>query len=250
MIKPKINPCILYIKPNDGSLTDIETSFVLNTWDKLKGIPLVMIAPGEEKKSFEGFNGRLMAPVYRWYIDPKHFESRESYSLMTTSSWFWEKLQALGYTHALFCYKDCWVFGDGEELKFWCSLGYGFIGAPHFEDYDYMKNPTSFINSMNGGFCLRDVKINLQASRIVEAVYPGLTERGHDDVFMCHLLHNMRERMPDPITAASFAWEQGGFYLQQLIISDRPFGVHDPFAYEDQYPEEIIREIKSAVNIK
>jgi hypothetical protein len=223
-----IKPVILYI---DNTESSFDKGFNSHNMERLKGVPLKVIRP----KKYS----HLPADIY---LDDRHFESRESYSTMTTSSWFYEQFGE--YSHCLFLYNDCWIFGDTRELEFWCKLDYSFIGAPHFKDFNYLKNPDELQHNMNGGLCLKNIRDCIDGFTYFERHYPHIKEKGHDDVFTSQLFRNLNFRMPQPLTAARFSWEQGAVKLGQLCKGYLPFGLHDPLQYKDQYPESILSLIR------
>ncbi|MCK9305285.1 MAG: DUF5672 family protein [Bacteroidales bacterium] len=59
-------------------------------------------------------------------FDPSFFKGKEGYNRLMFSPLFYEKF--LDYQYILIYQADGYVFRD--ELEYWCSLGYDYIGAP------------------------------------------------------------------------------------------------------------------------
>lgn len=83
-----------------------------------------------------------------------YFTSVVGYNRLCLSRSFYECF--LGYDYMLIYQLDAWVFND--ELSYWCSLGYDYIGAPWFflskEEHKYTKRVRGV---GNGGFSLRKI---------------------------------------------------------------------------------------------
>jgi hypothetical protein len=169
------------------------------------------------------------------------FKDLKTYSQLFNRSELWKILLGMGYTHSLVYQPDCYLYGNDDELEFWCKLGYAFIGSPHFKGFDWEKNPNELIpNSMNGGFSLRDVKAHYEVAKHLEETLPNFSEiETHEDVHWCNVFKHFGYRMPDPLTAARFAWEHGAKTLYPAIGENLPFGTHNPFKYSHHYPEHL-----------
>ena len=175
-------------------------------------------------------------------FDDYYFLSIITYSQLMESSHFWERF--LDYTHTLIFQPDCYLLGDVNELEFWCKLNYFFIGAPHFKDYSYEKNPYSLQNTLNGGFSLRNIKQHYDICKELER--QGFDHRkcqAHEDTFWIQMAHKFGMRLPDPLTAARFGWEQGGIALEYICDGEKPFGLHAPFKYLEQNPDWLIKAL-------
>lgn len=225
----KIKPVIIYI---DNTYRSLNVGFNQRTQTQLDGVPWKVIRP----QKYRDLAHDILLPNH-------HFESREAYSLMVTSSWFYRLFEE--YTHALFLYNDCFILGDTKELEFWCMLDFGFIGAPHFKNFNYEENPFELQDTMNGGLCLRNIRDCIDIFSFFEKKYPEVTNRGHDDVFNSQLFRQCNIHMPSPLIAAKFSWECGGVRLHQLTRGILPFGIHDPTRYINQHSD----EIKQILNI-
>lgn len=87
-------------------------------------------------------------------FDPGYFDSTAHYSDLCFSEEFY--LRFKDYEYMLICQTDAWVFRD--ELDYWCSLGYDYIGAPIYFPYNKKRFTHIFYGIGNGGFCLRRIE--------------------------------------------------------------------------------------------
>lgn len=102
----------------------------------------------EEIVSQEGYH------VYAELFDKGYFDSTAHYSDLCFSEEFY--LRFSKYEYMLICQTDAWVFRD--ELDYWCSKGYDYIGAPIYFPYNERKFTHVFFGIGNGGFCLRKIQ--------------------------------------------------------------------------------------------
>lgn len=83
------------------------------------------------------------------YFDSSFFENIQGYNKLMLSNNFYSRFKK--YKFILIYQLDAFVFRD--ELKYWCSQKYDYIGAP------WIGNTGSFEKVGNGGFSLRRTKI-------------------------------------------------------------------------------------------
>lgn len=133
----------------------------------LKHYPIVFIAPNGLDLSIY----RDIVPNCKYqYFAKKFFASINGYNSLMLSKVFYYHF--LSYDYILIYQLDAFVFKD--ELKYWCDLGYDYIGSPWKvgENIDFIeslrksKNPyfwlinqfrdLGFDFSGNGGFSLRN----------------------------------------------------------------------------------------------
>ncbi len=84
------------------------------------------------------------------FFNDSHFKSIQSYSKLMLSSEFYQRFS--DYEYILIYQLDGWVFRD--ELNYWCSKGYDYIGAPWFK----LNSKEMITPSGNGGVSLRKVQ--------------------------------------------------------------------------------------------
>ena len=87
------------------------------------------------------------------FFDKGYFDSTAHYSDLCLSEEFY--LRFRDYEYMLICQPDAWVFRD--ELDYWCSQGYDYIGAPIYFPFNKKKFTRIFYGVGNGGFSLRRI---------------------------------------------------------------------------------------------
>jgi hypothetical protein len=92
------------------------------------------------------------------FVNPKWLASYPMFNRLKVNPLLYRSNRA--YEYILFYELDAWVFKN--ELDYWCSKGYDYIGAPWFEGWDKAKNDAKFLGIGNGGFSLRKVKSHLK----------------------------------------------------------------------------------------
>lgn len=108
---------------------------------------------------------KTVAPIFDVvFIDPIWQSSIEKYNKLKLSRFFYKLFN--GYEFLLTYELDAFVFKD--ELLFWCSKGYDFIGAPWFVGYENATN--KFLGVGNSGFSLRKVNTMKKA---IKKIYIG-----------------------------------------------------------------------------
>ena len=98
---------------------------------------------------------RLFFPELKIERFPAHFfRSIRDYSNLLLSEGFYERFSAFEWM--LVCQLDAWGFRD--ELEYWCSKGYEYIGAPFVQKYGKVEQ----VVVGNGGFSLRKISAMLR----------------------------------------------------------------------------------------
>ncbi|MDF7810192.1 DUF5672 family protein [Hymenobacter sp. YC55] len=98
------------------------------------------------------------------FIDPKWQASIAAYNKLKLSKYFYKLFRRYNY---LLTYElDCFIFRD--ELDYWCSQGYDYIGAPWFEGLSNAKPDAAIVGVGNSGFSLRNIQT---ARRILNKIY-------------------------------------------------------------------------------
>lgn len=111
----------------------------------------------EYRKIVEGEHGTLRTE----FFDKGYFDSTSHYSELCFSEAFY--LRFKGHDYMLICQTDAWVFRD--ELDYWCSQNYDYIGAPIYFPYNEKRFTRIFFGIGNGGFCLRKISHCLKVVR-------------------------------------------------------------------------------------
>ena len=91
------------------------------------------------------------------YFENSFFENITGYNRLMLSLEFYKRF--IKYEYMLLYQLDAYVFKD--ELDYWCTQGYDYIGAPLIEDKNGNANKY-FLKGGNGGFSLRKTKYFLE----------------------------------------------------------------------------------------
>ncbi len=92
-------------------------------------------------------------PFIKRTFNSKYFRSKKDYNNLCLSRKFYSAFS--DYNFILIYQLDAWVFSD--DLDFWCSQGYDYIGAPFPTDLNAKDDVVSFSVVGNGGFSLRRI---------------------------------------------------------------------------------------------
>lgn len=213
---------IVILKPDDLELSDMQIPFPYS------------------EVSFPGF----------------YFKSVFGYNDLMLSELFYEKF--LNYNYLLIYQLDAFVFKN--ELEYWCSLGYDYIGAPWLREKEF---PTSFkrfkekIRSYlhrrynlldkqgrpdiarqlynyvgNGGFSLRKVKsfynICIQEKELIANYVGRKSSDYNEDMFWTVEVNRKKKRIRIPAykEALKFSIETAPHRAMALINGNIPFGCH------------------------
>ena len=130
------------------------------------------------------------------------------------------------YQYMLIYQLDCWVFSD--NLKYFISLGYDYIGAPWFE-IDIEKNEARVTQCGNGGFSLRRI------DKFIEVCKNHVSEADNDltpeDVFFSN--NCVKEMNISPVDVGKeFSFEVGPSVLFKANNNKLPMGCHKPYLFE------------------
>lgn len=87
-------------------------------------------------------------------FDDSFFESIDGYNRLLMSREFYKRF--LNYKYILIYQLDAFVFRD--ELEYWCSLDFDYIGAPWFNSTKIPLHEQVLYGVGNGGFSLRNVR--------------------------------------------------------------------------------------------
>ncbi len=197
-------------------------------------------------------------------ISRSWFESHLTYNLLKRSLHFYDLFKS--YTYLLTYELDCFVFRD--ELSYWCSRGYDYIGAPWFDNYTGAQN--KIVGVGNSGFSLRNVqtcrkilmsnrrdrslraivssyfksgnfvsyKLNLinlfKKIKYHSSFYLYQTFKGHEDAFWCIEIPKYfpEFRIASVDEAYKFSMEEQPEYLVNLNKGKLPFGIHAWYRFD------------------
>lgn len=120
--------------------------------------PIRFFAPERLDVSYYVNKTKALSDVQVERFDDGYFKDLITYSKLLTSPLFYRRFEQ--YEYLLIYQDDAFIFRD--DLGFWCSQGYDYIGAPFFRNYvtDFEKAP--YIGVGNGGFSLRKIESMLK----------------------------------------------------------------------------------------
>lgn len=192
----------------------------------------------------------------------KYFVSIAGYNRLMLSSVFYTRFT--DYKYILIAQTDSLVLSD--ELDYWASKGYSYIGAPWFEGYTQPTKPLRLTSVGNGGFSLRNVPDFLKVlnqprlfKNTLMHTWPGswLSStyrylKDYHSVVFKNLQFNIDVnedlfwglfvaprcpffKVPLATEAIAFAFESHPEYLFELNDHKLPFGCHAWGRYNPQF---------------
>ena len=212
---------------------------------------LYLVAPEEiEIKNYD--TTRLQYVYFR----EEFFRDVTGYNKLLLSQEFYERFQ--NYEYILIAQLDTFVISD--QIQYWCSKKYDFIGAPWFfevRDYEYLRpflpyehryNILKFMRHItgrkylvgNGGFSLRKVTtyldfIKKNENKIIKYIKKGLlqiedgiTTALHEDAFWTLYVPTIYKefRVAKYREALKFSFECGPALCYKDNNCKLPFGCH------------------------
>ena len=210
------------------------------------------------------------------FFDDGFFKDISGYNRLMLSRQFYNYF--LDYKFILIYQLDAYVFKD--ELDYWCSQNFDFLGSPLFEGWQDSKNQFKFIQGANGGFSLRNVNSSLRILRRMDRIevlkrcfyHSGLNRLFHfarilqmlklifkiKNVSLVALTENYRSnedylwsyifakgfndfKVPDDDILLRFSFEVHPSYLYKLNNNQLPFGCHAWSIYEQDFWKDHIK---------
>ena len=104
-------------------------------------------------------------------FERSYFRSVKQYNRLLTSLDFYTRFDS--YSHLCVCQLD--VLSLHDNLDYWMTQRWDYIGAPIFEGYN-KHNSYSFKTTLNGGFSLRNVQSAIRALRLIRFRYAKLKD--------------------------------------------------------------------------
>jgi hypothetical protein len=258
----------------DGS----ETASLRQLCEVLGKHPVSLCGPGElDWQPYLDFFREQGVEAGIQTFDKYYFSGIEGYNRLMLDKSFYETYRS--YSHILIYQTDAYVFED--QLLYWCSLPFDYIGAPWFEEKNGISNPDKFIGVGNGGFSLRNVSSFLgvlgskapfyslgqlyfeyrryspfmKMLRFPELLFRSLTgwknngeffaERYklHEDIFWGIVVRDSKYafRLPPASVAWKFSFEVMPALLFRKNEEKLPFGCHAWQKYESEFWSPFIR---------
>lgn len=164
------------------------------------------------KKYIQAFNNSNTTHIV--YVDKNILSSRKSYARFLSDRTIYEAFSE--YQYMLIYQLDAFVFSD--KLKYWCDLGYDYIGAPLYRE-DFVKIGKRV---GNGGFSLR--KISAILNYIDKNYNIDNEHRWFDDAFFSMNYGDILN-IPTVDIARKFSIE-GNAEEEFKLSGELPFGCH------------------------
>lgn len=146
--------CVVVIPIYKNVPTRVESASIRQTFRILGKHDIVFVTHedcqvDEYEKIVAGEHGTMRTE----FFNKGYFDSVAHYSDLCFSEEFY--LRFKDYEYMLICQTDAWVFRD--ELDYWCSRSYDYIGAPIYFPYNKKHFTRIFYGVGNGGFSLRRI---------------------------------------------------------------------------------------------
>lgn len=232
-------------------LTYNEEFSLKQCFDILSNHPIVAIKPASLDLSFVTNNHKFTATIS---FDDHYFADINGYNQLMLSASFYEAF--LNFEYLLIYQLDAFVFTN--QLKYWCSNNYDYIGAPwlhslndknflekfilHIKTFLYKRyniskdgipNAKQLVKGVgNGGLSLRRVRkfyeLCIQFKGLAEEYIQRNKSEFNEDIFWSIALNRRKKyiRTPDYKTALKFSIEtlpELGLKINQQQL---PFGCH------------------------
>jgi Protein of unknown function (DUF5672) len=214
-------------------------------------------------------------------FDNQYFTDLTAYNRLMLNRKFYKKFKRFKYI--LIYQLDAWVFKD--DLQYWCSAGYDYIGAPWFDNWNVINPGTEFCGVGNGGFSLRKVKSHIKALQTFSYIQQpadifssflkgrrslsafkqlllALTIRNNtfykfnkyqenEDRFWGIVVKNNFSwfKVPDMLTAAKFSLEINAVMLYNMLNKQVPFGCHALEKYDPDFLDQLIAQSNTEIHI-
>lgn len=230
-------------------------------------------------------NYKIYSPNAKFDFIPPHWQrDYEWFNKLKVLPFLYERYK--NYEHILFYEPDAFVFKD--DLDFWCSTEYDYIGAPWFKKFSNDTDKHDFLGVGNGGFSLRRIASHLKVLNSYSYIHPidELSElllknksplqkikaipsfirnltvsnnthylmnnfSGHEDQFWGLVASRNFEwfTVPSPIIASQFAFEMKPSVLFELNNHQLPFGCHAWWKYDLAFWKPHIEKFGYTINI-
>lgn len=146
------------------------------------------------------------------FFAEEYFMSVAGYNRLCLDTSFYKRFSR--YEYMMIYQLDAWVFRD--ELAYWCSLGYDYIGAPWFVFSDRQNRYTEQVEGIgNGGFSLRKISFCLSVLRF-PLWFPFITPKK-----LCPKRISLRELIKYPFKLLGV--RNNLYYFRRKINEDKIF---------------------------
>lgn len=209
-------------------LTKSEKISLLQCKRILHNYPLCIIKPSNLFLQIEEMQG-----IETEEFEQKWFQSVQTYNDLMLTPQFYERF--CDYEYILIYQLDAFVFRD--ELSFFCSMGYDYIGAPWlYGQFIYVNDKGGYYYVGNGGFSLRKVRSHLdilEKTRVNDIV--------NEDMFFSSREQEGFRVAPLEI-ALKFAFEATVRKCYERNGMEMPFGCHAWQKYDFSFYQKVFQE--------
>ena len=154
---------VILIPVYRGTPTRTESASLGQCLQVLGSHPIVLVThSGLDLGAYRELWARYDIPFRTEFFEETCFDTLEAYNRLCLSPDFYRRFAA-DHDYMLICQTDAWVFRD--ELDYWCSQNYDYIGAPIYFPYNEKRFTRIFFGIGNGGFCLRKISHCLKVVR-------------------------------------------------------------------------------------
>ena len=230
-----------------NKLYEYESISLAQCFNILSRYPIFIIKP--ESLDVSSIQQQYPQVSIKSFDDDYFNDGLYGYNKLMLSQTFYEKF--LQYDYILIYQLDAWVFQD--ELEYWCSKNYDYIGAPWIirpifnllplRIFIYLQS--KYYNHIgrivkyervgnkvgNGGFSLRKVKSFYQSVEQQQGIIEYYNEQSrkiphffNEDVFWS--LENLNFRYPPYKEALQFSFDNHPKECMQMNNNTLPFGCH------------------------
>ena len=202
--------------------------------------PIIFVAPQDKKISYLEPGDMLVQ------FHPQYFQSRETYSQLLLSPFFYEPF--LIFDYILIYQLDAFVFYDA--LEDFCSLGYDYIGAPWpYPSWNASSYRTVKIKKTprvgNGGFSLRKVKACHKLLTKCSSDWDKLPQKFIEDTFfaLCGAASEVDFHTAPVKVAKAFSMEWYPERCVKKLGGNLPFGCHNWHNFNADFYVEVFSQL-------
>lgn len=228
---------------------DFEIKSLKSVNQELKSFPIIFIVPQSLDIDFlKNYEIQFDYEIYRF--EDQFFKSIDGYNQLLLSSHFYEAF--LNYEFMLICQTDAYIFKN--ELTFWVSRKYDYIGAPWLDsEPTFLRDFSRSFNKIyrkllnkkqrnfehlnlvgNGGFSLRNIQkhylISLEQQELINQHLKNRPESNYyiEDVFWSIQVPKLYPdfQIPEYKEALHFAVDRKPKRAFQLLENQFPFACH------------------------
>lgn len=211
---------VIIVVPIYRPISDMVERFSFIQLQNILGhYPICLVMPAKMRNTFN-----VPSSCLAEYFNDENFLSRATYSEMLLSEEFYQRFSS--YEYMLIYQLDAFVFSD--QLSYFCSWGYDYIGAPWPRKMWVCKKASVG----NGGFSLRKIssciRVIKERDRIEQITGEGaLFARAEDNFFAaCGILSGLSFRIPTISEALKFSVEWNVAKIYNKLENNLPFGCH------------------------